>query len=393
LASLLAVVWVLALVSEAAPRNRVENLRSGCIEHFEPGVDYFPDKTSTSDAINFSVDYHRSYKVVTVKVPYAGGRAERYVLLQCGAPEPSLKGEDADAQLVTVPVASLYAASGTHVALLADLDRLEVLTGVARLRELAGERFKGLLASGRVREFAAASVVDPELVAAGRPALFMNGGVFNASQLLIRQAGIPVVANSEWLEPTALGRAEWLKYVALFVNEERQADQLYAAMKRRYLDTREKATAQPRETWPSVMTGGGLRGAFTIAGGRSYVAALIADAGGRYVWSDNGAVGAPAIDLERQLSRAGGADVWINGGPWRSLAAMLEDEPRYAAFRAFQNGQVWQYTRRLTAEGSNDYWTRGIAHPDLILADLAKIFHPSVMEAHQLEWYARVPAR
>ena len=32
------------------------------------------------------VEYRRSYKVVTVKEAYAGGPAERYVLVQCGAP-------------------------------------------------------------------------------------------------------------------------------------------------------------------------------------------------------------------------------------------------------------------------------------------------------------------
>ena len=36
------------------------------------------------------------------------------------------------------------------------------------------------------------------------------------------------------LEPTALARAEWLKYIALFVNEERQATALHDATSARY---------------------------------------------------------------------------------------------------------------------------------------------------------------
>ena len=46
---------------------------------------------------------------------------------------------------------------------------------------------------------------------------------------MIQTAGVPVVANTEWLEPTALGRAEWLKYMALFLNEERKAQTSYSA--------------------------------------------------------------------------------------------------------------------------------------------------------------------
>ena len=49
----------------------------------------------------------------------------------------------------------------------------------------------------------------------------MTGGVVSAELSIVRQAGMPVVANHEWLEPTALARAEWLKYMALFLNEER----------------------------------------------------------------------------------------------------------------------------------------------------------------------------
>ena len=97
-------------------------------------ADYFPDKVAIEDAANFSVEYRRSYKVVTVKEAYAGGPAERYVLVQCGAPAPRLDGDLAGAQVVTVPITSLFSASTTHLPLLVDLQRLDVLTGVSQLK-------------------------------------------------------------------------------------------------------------------------------------------------------------------------------------------------------------------------------------------------------------------
>ena len=132
---------------------------------------------------------------------------------------------------------------------------------------------------------------------------------------------------------------------------------------------------------------------FVIAGGRSYVAALIKDAGGRYVWADNTAAATASVDLEAQIQRAADADVWINGGGWKSLAAMLDDEPRYSAFKAYRQGQVWVYERRETPAGGNDYWSRSVTHPDLVLADLVKIFHPQLASDHAFEWYMPVPAR
>ncbi len=74
------------------------------------------------------------------------------------------------------------------------------------------------------------------------------------------------------------------------------------------------------------MTGTVYRGMFNIAGGDSYVAQLISDAGGEYVWADDKASGGTSVDMETQIARASNADVWINGGDWKSLKAMLAEE-------------------------------------------------------------------
>ena len=275
----------------SATSQSPSNIARGCVGAFEPSRDYFPDKVTVEDAVNFSVTYHRSYKVVSVRDAAGAGPVERYVLVQCGAPAPTLAGELAGAQVATVPISSLYSASPTHLSMLVDLRRLDVLTGVSQMKQLIGEEILERVKSGQVREFAPLSVIDAELVVSQRPGLFMTGGTASAPLAVIRSAGIPVVTNNDWLEPTALARAEWLKFVALFLNEERPAQRLYGEMKTRYKSLSARATAVPDDAKPVVMTGRGTRGDFVIAGGRSYVAALIRDAGGRYVWADNAAAG------------------------------------------------------------------------------------------------------
>jgi iron complex transport system substrate-binding protein len=373
---------------------RAANVRTGCVDRFDPETDYFPDKLAIEDAVDFSVEYRRSYKVVTVKDAYEGSQPERYVLAQCGTPAPPLAGVLAGAQVVTVPLASLFAFSTTHLALLADLDRMDVLTGVAQRDAVMDPKAEAKIKTGTVVEFAKVGlVIDVERVVAAKPSLLMASGTSNGTLSVIRHAGVPVVANSEWREPTALGRAEWLKYMALFLNEERQAQAVYGEMKHRYRSLSTRATARPETLRPLVMTGRSTRGVFTISGGRSYVAALIKDAGGTYAWADNTSVGIASVDLEAQMQRAANADIWINGGGWKSLAAMVEDEPRYAAFKAYRRRQVWVYERRQTPAGRNDYWSRSVTRPDLVLADLVKIFHPTLTPEHAFEWYMPVPAR
>jgi len=385
------------LIAAAPPPRLVAqraNVTKGCVERFDATTDYFPDKAAVEDATTFSVEYRRSYKVVRLKEAYPGGPPEQYVLVQCGAPVPALTGELVGAQVVSVPITSLFAFSTTHLPLLVDLDRVDVLTGVAQRDAVTSPEVQARLKAGQVVEFAKVGlVIDVERVVSARPSLLMVGGTANATLAVIRHAGVPVVANSEWIEPTALGRAEWLKYMALFLNEERQAQIVYGAMKHRYLALSARATARPEAERPLVMAGKSARGQFSIAGGRSYVAALIKDAGGRYAWADNTSVGYASVDLEAQIRRAALADIWINGGGWTTLGAMLDDEPRYAEFKAYRQGQVWVYERRVTSSGSNDYWARSVTHPDLVLADLVKIFHPTLMPAHAFEWYMPVPAR
>lgn len=368
------------------------NRTRGCLDRFDPAVDYFPDKVTVEDAVNFGVTYHRSYKVVHVRTR-AAGPAERYVLVQCGAAPPLLQGALSGAQVVTVPVASLYASSTTHIPLLADLGRLDVLTGVSTRRFLMGGEILARANSDRVVEFANASVIDAELVVSQRPGLLMTSGSTSPEVVVIHRAGVPVVANHEWLEPTALARAEWLKYMALFLNEERTAQQRYADVKARYRALSALAGAVPDAQKPSVMAGGASRGQFVVPGGRSYVAALIRDAGGRYVWHDDTATGSVTVDMEAQLRRAGQADFWINGGRWTSLEAMVRDEPRYRLFKAYRTGQVWLYERRVNAAGANDYWLRAVTRPDLVLADLVKIFHPALASTHEFQWYLQVAGR
>ena len=237
-------VWMSVATGQASAQAPTSNVREGCARTFDATADYFPDKVHLEDAANFSVEYRRSFKVVTVRDANPGGVPARYVLVQCGTPAPPLQGELTGAQIINVPVTSIFAASTTHVSLLVDLGRLDVLTGVSRLRELSGPALVARVASGRVHEFAPVSVVDPELVVTHRPSLLMAGSASSPALPVIRAAGIPVVSNTEWLEPTALARAEWVKYMAVFLNEERKATELFGSMKARYRSGRRHCLAR-----------------------------------------------------------------------------------------------------------------------------------------------------
>jgi iron complex transport system substrate-binding protein len=368
-----------------------ETSRKGCIEDYDPSKDYFPDKTRLEFAQNFAVQYHQSYKVVTVLRPAEGGIEEKYVLLQCGAPRPNLSGDLSRAAVITVPIQTLFSASSTHMPLLVDLGHVEALSGVAQARYITTGPVLDWIRAGHVTEYAANNVIDTELVILKSPSIVMSSGGFPEAYSVLQKAGIAVVTNVEWQEPSALARAEWLKFMAVFFNEEGKAREQFDGIRDRYMAFRERVRHIPEKARPRVMTGTVYRGMFDISGGASYVARLISDAGGVYVWADNKASGGTSVDMESQIARASDADVWINGGDWTSLKAMLAEEQRYRQFKPFQHGNVWLYNRSVNENGAYDYWSRGITRPDLILGDLIKIFHPELARDHEFVWYKQVP--
>jgi hypothetical protein len=60
------------VVAAQASVPRATNITAGCVERVDPAADYFPDKVAIEDAGTFSVEYRKSYKVVTIKEVYAG---------------------------------------------------------------------------------------------------------------------------------------------------------------------------------------------------------------------------------------------------------------------------------------------------------------------------------
>jgi iron complex transport system substrate-binding protein len=375
----------------ALPSGAPVTARRGCIETYDVSKDYFPDKTELEFARNFSVTYHNSYKVVTVRRPADGGIEEKYVLLQCGAPRPDVSADLSKAHVIDIPITALFSASATQMPLLVDLGHVDVLAGVAEARYVTTEPVLKWIREGHVTEYATNNVIDTELVILKRPSLVMSDGGFPDAYNTLQKAGIAVVTNVEWQESSALARAEWLKFMAAFLNEERRANDQFNAIRDHYTALKKRASGIPEGKRPRVMTGLVYRGMFQIAGGASYVAQLISDAGGVYVWADNKASGIASVDLESQIARASDSDFWINGGDWTSLKAMRAEEQRYRQFKPFVRGNVWLYNRIVSENGGYDYWSRGVTRPDLILGDLLKIFHPELAEDHEFVWYKQVP--
>ncbi len=385
-----ALTLALALVMPFAVPALAQSAAAGqeaCITTYQPGVDYFPDKIETEHAENFSVTYHDSYKVVTVEQPYVGGAPQTYVLVQCGAPAPELTGDLADALVIQIPVTSVFSGSTTHNPDFDALDAVDRVTGVATLAYTTSQSF--LDAADRLTQFAATGAIDAEIVIDANPdVLFTDGGDDPAYDTL-RRAGVPIVAVAEWLEPSLLGRSEWIKYFSLFLDREQLADSVFASIETSYDDAAALVANLPDSDRPLVLAGSAFQGIFYAPGGRSYVAQAIAAAGGRYVFADDTGTASLAFpDLEQVLDVAADADIWINSAvSYQTLGDIVADEPRLAALPVAQSGQVWNYDLIRTDAGGVGFFELAVLRPDLVVRDLIEIFHPGLLDDHQFVFY------
>ena len=113
----------------------------------------------------------------------------------------------------------------------------------------------------------------------------------------------------------------------------------------------------------------------------SYVARLIADAGGQYVYTQDTGNQSRPIDTEEAYRLAEMSDCWINVGSAASLKELAEIVPKFMDTRPVREGRVYNNNRRTNPSGGNDYWESGVIHPDLVLRDLSLIFHPELTDA------------
>ena len=252
-----------------------------CITDFNPDADYFPDKSTLTDATNFAITYHRSYQILTVNRPYLGGSPVSYVLVRCGAPAPALTGDLTHAQRITVPVRSLYSGSTTHLAMITELDQAGVVTGVASTAAVADSHIRERIDAGQVTGYASGGQVNIEAVLHADPDVLVTQGIDDPGYPKLREAGIPVLADAEWLEATPLGRAEWIKVFAALTGTERHAEQVYASIRDSYHAlAAQAASAKPAD----VLVGTMYSGSWSMPTGASYSGRLVADAGGAYPW-------------------------------------------------------------------------------------------------------------
>lgn len=342
-------------------------------------------------ARNFSIERFATHKELTVRNTWIGSgeRKEVYALVPRGAVVPDLP---ADRVVIRTPARRLVVMETVFLGSVDDLDLYDSLIGVPPLDYTSNDRVHQLVALGQAREIRFGMATDIESLMLLQADLMLTSTIGDATfdvhpQML--RAGLPVVVTAGYMEKHPLARTEWIKFVAAFYDREVEAAAIFDQIAARYESL--VALAQSAATRPTVFASAPFSGSWHMPGGDSYMATALQHAGADFLWSDLRSSGGVPLDLEVIVQRASTADFWINPSHYTSVRQLLSSDQRFAGFRAVRNKNVFNKTLRENERGGNDIFERGVSHPEEVLADLIKIFHPELLPEHDFVFYQRLP--
>lgn len=287
----------------------------------------------------------------------------------------------------TSPPQKIVVTGTTALPYLELLGEGEKLVGFPGTSYIYSSFFRDRVDKGLIHDLGPDGQLNLELLFELEPDLVVVFDMGNESTHLdkIQQAGIPLLYNSDFLETSVLGRTEWIKVFGAILDKQAQADSIFNAIASDYTELQKKVVAIGNR--PDVLSGILYGETWFLPGGQNGTAQLIQDAGGNYIWKDTPQTGWLELSYETVVEKAYQADYWLGVGTIKSRDEMISLDPRYEYFEALQQGNVYHYGKRISPAGGYDYFESGYARPDLILADLIKIFHPELVTDHTLVYF------
>ena len=280
--------------------------------------------------------------------------------------------------------------TATHSNLIEELGMLDALIGVCEAEYIANPRIREALSAGRISNIGSAMTPDRERIIGLDADLILLSPYENASTYgSLESLGIPIVQCADYMETSALGRAEWIRLYGRLFGKGHEADSLFSAIEAQYHSLKALTDSIPSQQRPTVLFDTQNGSAWYVPGGRSTMAQLIADAGGRYIFSDNAKSGSVPLSFETVLERGQQADVWLirynNSRQRMRLPHLGQTYQPYTLFGAYQNGNVY---------GCNSaeliFYEETPFHPERLLRDYIKILHPALLPSDTLRYFHKL---
>lgn len=375
---------ILALLVISGCKNKSDNINNENV--LAPLIRKVPVKYASG----FDIDYYNKYTLLTVRNPWqkANNVEFKYALInRTDSPDHNPEG----CKIIKIPVRRAICLSTTHIGFIDFLGLKESVVGISGKNYITDDFIINRIKSGEVKDIGYDESLNYEVILELKPDIIFVYGVTGAIASYINkleELNISTVLVGEYLEETPLAKMEWVKFIAAFYEMENKALAMFDSVSNNYdhlVSRTENISVKPK-----VLLGLPWRGAWYISGSDSYIARLIKDAGGDYLWSDLKFKDSQPLSLESVFEKAFLADFWLNSGAVNNISDIIKVDERFRELPPLKNEKVFNNNKKTSNFGGNAYYSTGVVEPDIVLSDIIYILHPEILPDHNLKYYKKM---
>lgn len=327
-----------------------------------------------SSGFKITEDSLSGNRLITVYNPWQGSKdiSTRLLILK-----DSTESIDTGVQTLTNKAERIICMSSTHIAMIDALGEISRIVGVSGKQYVSNPYIQG----SDIPDIGYEGNIDYEKIVAAKPDLVLlfsvNGN--SAMEPKLKELGIPYVYIADYVEEDPLGKSEWIIPIAEILGKREEGVKRFQEIADNYEKLKAEINTDSLKR-PKVMVNAPFLDVWYMPSTESYVAKMIKDAGGDYIYTKNTGNSSKPIDLEEALKLVFETDYWINVGTVVSLDELKAEFPEFINARCIKEGKIYNNNLRASQGGGNDCYESGVIHPDIILRDMIKIFHLELVE-------------
>lgn len=318
------------------------------------------------------ISEHDGTMEATVSDPWQQGRTLQSVRVGNGKAAHAMR-----------PLRRVVVFTASHCQLMEYLGLADRIVGVCDAQYIHIADIQQRLRDGRIKDCGDAMSPDIERIVSLRPdAIFVSPFEGSGGFGKLEKLGIPIIQTADYMETSALGRAEWMRYYGRLFGEGGRADSLFHVVDSTYQHLKQYASRL--KVGRSILTERKTGAVWYTPGGASSVGTIIRDANGRYAFSEDKHGGSLALSFEQIISKAGESDVWAfkyGGNRPLSRADLLREFHGYTALKAFRTGEIYECDTE-----ARPYFEETPFRPDYLLREMIILLHPEA-RLGQLRYY------
>lgn len=335
-------------------------------------------------AEHLNIVKHKDFTLVTLSDPWNKGKIlHTYVLVPADEDLPESLPEGT---VVRTPLKRAIVTTSVHCGLIMDLDKRNSIAGVCDLTYMNLPWIKQQCKEGKIADCGnSMSPTIEKIIDAGADAVLISPFQNNGGYGRLGELKLPLIEVADYMETSALGRAEWMLFYGMLFGAEEKAETMFKNIEANYNNL--KALAQKSNTRKSILIDKKSGSVWYVPGGNSTIAKVIADANANYPFAADKSSGSLALSFEAVLEKAGDADLWLiryGGKTPAGYDMLLSEYQGYSQFKAFKEKEIYGCNTETTT-----FFEDTPFHPDMLLRDFIIIAHPDLNGLGSTKYYKK----